>query len=483
MAKKRRRNRKKSPSAGTNKWKTFGIIAGSLMSAVIIIYMCVALYFTQHFFLNTYINGQDYSLKTVSQVEKFIEDEVNQYTLVIKSKELEKEISAKEISLKYKRNDYIDQILKDQKALFWIQAVFGKNEKKMQIAVSYDKDKLNNLIQIFSGAPENQQMSENAKPEFNGEQYIIKPEVIGTAVNQELFHEKVKEYISELKPVLDIEAENCYTVPEYTSTSKEVQDACDTANKYIQTSITYSMKEPVVVSKELISNWISVDDKMNVLLNTDAIKNWLSEFGDTYDTQGTTREFTTPTGKAATVSGGTYGWSIDEETELVNLENSIKNGETGTREPAYYNNGQAASHDSIDWGNTYVEVDLSQQHMWYVADGNVVLETDVVTGEPIPEKITPEGVYSILEKKRDKILVGEPNPSIGDPGYQTHVNYWMRVTWTGIGFHDATWQREFGGSLNTIKGVGSHGCINMSLDQASALYSLIEMGTPVIIHY
>lgn len=130
-----------------------------------------------------------------------------------------------------------------------------------------------------------------------------------------------------------------------------------------------------------------------------------------------------------------------------------------------------------------MEVDLSQQHMWYVADGNVVLETDVVTGEPIPEKITPEGVYSILEKKRDKILVGEPNPSIGDPGYQTHVNYWMRVTWTGIGFHDATWQAKFGGSLNTIKGVGSHGCINMSLDQASALYSLIEMGTPVIIHY
>ncbi len=49
-----------------------------------------------------------------------------------------------------------------------------------------------------------------------------------------------------------------------------------------------------------------------------------------------------------------------------------------------------------DWGNTYAEVDMSAQHMWYVQNGQVVLETDVVTGEPIPSKITPEGVYSLM---------------------------------------------------------------------------------------
>ena len=36
--------------------------------------------------------------------------------------------------------------------------------------------------------------------------------------------------------------------------------------------------------------------------------------------------------------------------------------------------------------------------MWYVVDGSIALETDVVTGQPIPERITPEGTYSILEK-------------------------------------------------------------------------------------
>ena len=64
------------------------------------------------------------------------------------------------------------------------------------------------------------------------------------------------------------------------------------------------------------------------------------------------------------MTGGTYGWSIDEDTELVNLQNSILNGEVVTREPAYYAGGTAAAHSGQDWGNTYAEVDMSAQHMW-----------------------------------------------------------------------------------------------------------------------
>ena len=76
--------------------------------------------------------------------------------------------------------------------------------------------------------------------------------------------------------------------------------------------------------------------------------------------------------------------------------------------------------------------------MWYVVNGAVQLETDVVTGLPTPERETPTGVYSILEMKRDKVLTGTIDPSTGKPIYQTPVAYWMRVTWTGVGFHDAT---------------------------------------------
>ena len=127
-----------------------------------------------------------------------------------------------------------------------------------------------------------------------------------------------------------------------------------------------------------------------------------------------------------------------------------------------------------------MEVDLSAQHMWYIKDGAVAFEADVITGLPVPKRATPQGVYTILEKLRNKTLRGEIQPN-GKPEYETPVAYWMRVTWSGIGFHDATWQPAFGGDL--YKRRGSHGCINMAYNQVAQLYDMVEKGCPVVMHY
>ena len=280
-----------------------------------------------------------------------------------------------------------------------------------------------------------------------------------------------------------MEKEKCYALPKYTSESKEVEAACTAMNQYLKANITYTMDENVIVDKELISTWLTVDDKMQVIFNENAVKEWLSAFGEKYDTMGGTRTITSPWGKTAEVSGGDYGWSIDEDTEFAALTASIKNGEVVTKEPAYYDGGTAASHGPQDWGSTYLEVDLSAQHMWFIVDGAVALETDVVTGEPIPAKETTQGVWFVKEMQQNKTLVGDIVPSTGKPEYETPVSYWMRITWSGIGFHDATWQSAFGGTLNQIPGVGSHGCINMPYDKAGALYNMLPMGTPAIVHY
>ena len=158
---------------------------------------------------------------------------------------------------------------------------------------------------------------------------------------------------------------------------------------------------------------------------------------------------------------------------------SIRKGEILEKEPAYIQ--QAASHSSQDWGNTYLEVDLSSQYMWYIEDGMVALGSDVVTGEPVPEKETPSGVYSILYTQENAVLVGEPDPLTGEPIYRQKVSFWMPFTEQGHGFHDADWQSGFGGSVYQFS--GSHGCVNMPVDKAGELYGMLEAGTPVILHY
>ena len=459
-------------------------ITGGVLAVICLIYVAISVYFMSHFFVNTKINGKNFSGKTASDVEKYLQTNIKDYKLTILENEGRQDvISGSEIGLEYRAGTETEKLLKDQNGFAWPKAFFTENSRKVSVNVSYNEESLNQRISQLSCLQTEQTPAENAKPEFDGNQYVIKPEVYGNGVDKERLTEQVKVHITEFQPQLDMVETKCYAKPKYVEDSKEVQEACDAMNKYVNASITYPMNEPVVVDKALISQWLQVDGEMKVSLNTEAMKQWFTAFGDKYDTQGTTRTFTTPAGKSATVTGGTYGWSIDEDTELVNLQNSILNGEVVTREPAYYAGGTAAAHSGQDWGNTYAEVDMSAQHMWYIQNGQVVLETDVVTGEPIPSKITPEGVYSLMWKQPNSVLVGDINPDTGEPAYRTKVKYWMQVTSSGVGFHDAIWQTAFGGTLYQIPGTGSHGCINMPLDQAGALFNMIEPGTPVIFHW
>ena len=118
---------------------------------------------------------------------------------------------------------------------------------------------------------------------------------------------------------------------------------------------------------------------------------------------------------------------------------------------------------------TYVVIDLSEQHLWLYDEDSLLLETDIVTGSP--DTPTNIGLFKIYRKQENRYLTGED--------YHVHVDYWMPFD-GGIGLHDASWRRKFGGSIYLKD--GSHGCVNMPSDKASDLYENVEVGTKVLVH-
>ena len=462
-------------SMGKKPW----IIAGSIIGALVVIYLGIAAFFMSHFLVNTSINGKDFSGKTVADVEAYLKEQVADYELtILEQNNVSDVITGSEISLAYKENSRVQDALENQRQLLWLISLFSESDTDITIEVEYDEAALEGKIQNLQAVTAEQVDPVAAHPEYDGNSFVVAEEQYGTTVDMETLTAKIKEHITEFDTTLDMMDEECYVMPAYTSDSPEVQAACDEMNKYLKASITYPMDEDVVVDKDLISKWVTYDDEMKVAFNEDAVREWMREFGKKYDTLGTTRTITTPTGKTAEVSGGTYGWSVDEETETKNLINSIKNGEVAERAPAYKQT--AASHGAQDWGSTYIEVDIAAQHMWYIVDGAVGMESDVVTGLPADGRDTPTGVYSILYTERDSTLKGETDPETGKPSYETPVAFWMPFTWQGHGFHDATWQSSFGGSRYQTN--GSHGCVNMPYDKAEQLFNMISAGTPVIVH-
>jgi hypothetical protein len=474
---------KKAPRARRTKKKSKAkrnlIIFACLLFTLFIAYCGVAFYFTSRFLFNTQINGVTVSTLTPDEVIGNINSITVGYTLTIVNRDGEIDIiRGEDIALAYHDTGEIQALLDSQEVFTWPLSFITTNSIETPIGVEFDGDLLEREIQNTRAFSLDQVPPTSAFPEFNGAYYEIVPEELGSTLDlgrmRELVHNAIHSFSSEI----NLEHEGLYASPRFTSESVEVINARDTMNTFLDASITYPMDNDVVVDSSYIIDWISIDNDMNPILYEERVANWVESFADTYDTVGTTRQLSTPAGRTVEVSGGFYGWRINREEETATLIANIRQGEVVNREPIY--SQRAAVHEGNDWGNTFIQVDLSAQMMWYFQDGILVLESPIVTGLP-GSMATPPGVFFILEMLRDTILEGAINPDTGVEADPTPVAYWMRVTWEGIGFHDAGWQESFGG--DRYQTFGSHGCINMPPENAGDLFSRIDIYTPVVIHH
>ncbi len=139
------------------------------------------------------------------------------------------------------------------------------------------------------------------------------------------------------------------------------------------------------------------------------------------------------------------------------------------REPTW--SSQAVSHNTPDYGNTYVEINLTAQHLYYYKDGSLIIDSDFVSGRLSQGRETPTGIYKVDYKQRNATLKGED--------YSTPVSFWMPFN-GGVGMHDATWRGSFGGSIYVSN--GSHGCINLPYSVAETIYNNIDAGCCVFVY-
>lgn len=460
--------------------KKLAIILGSIFGVLVVVYLGFAFFFSSHFMFFTTINGTDVTLKSVSQVEEYMRQQVADYTLTLEESDGDtEEISGSDISLEYVPGDELEKLVKGQKNFLWLKALWDHPELEAKVGVKYDEDALARQIEgLACMDPENQVKSVNAHPEFKETQFEIVPEVVGTQINTEVFNEAIRTSIDGFQHTMDLSETGSYIQPAFVEDSPEVIEANKEMNEYLKAKITYDFDpETEVVDASVISQWVKVNDKMEGTFDKKAVKKYIGELADKYDTKGKSRKFTTATGNTVTVEGGAYGWKINQDEEYKALTENIKKGETVTREPKY--SSRAASHGAIDIGNTYAEVDLTNQRAYFIKNGKVVLDSPVVTGNPNKGNATPQGTDSLTYKTRNAVLRGDRLPD-GSYSYESPVKYWMPFN-GGIGFHDASWQSAFGGTR--YKTHGSHGCINMPTDQAAKMYELISDGTPVVVHY
>lgn len=130
-------------------------------------------------------------------------------------------------------------------------------------------------------------------------------------------------------------------------------------------------------------------------------------------------------------------------------------------------------HEYATTTNKHIIVDRSSQTLSAYEGEELFMEVPISTGLELTP--TPRGTFTVFKKTPSRYMQG-PLPNLIDqqvydlPG----VPWNLYFTQGGAVIHGAYWHNSFGS-------VYSHGCVNVSPDNARKLYNWAELGTKVVV--
>ena len=434
------------------------------------------------FFPNTTVNGLDISYKTVAEAQELVASYIDEYVLTITGRgDVTEAITGEEAGFHHVFDGTLDQYLAAQDPMDWWNHREQPTQYELATVVVPDDEKLAARIDQLSFLDEEQMVEPQDAylSEFEeGKGYSIIPEVEGTVLDKEAVKKAVTDAVHNGDTELDLESLNVYKEPAVTSEDPELNQKIEEQDHYLNVTVTYEFgSEKEVLDRDTIIQWLRLDEEGRIIIDQEQLTAYVKDLASRYDTVGKTRTLKTTPGEIVTIEKGDYGWKINQKEEVKELNAILESGESQTREPVY--SQKAASREEQDYGSTYVEVNLTGQHLYFYKDGELMVESDLVSGNHARGYDTPAGSYMLKYKQKDAVLRGERTAG-GGYSYESPVSYWMPFN-GGIGLHDASWRGAFGGRIYLTN--GSHGCVNLPRSAAKTIFENISAGDPVLCYH
>lgn len=267
---------------------------------------------------------------------------------------------------------------------------------------------------------------------------------------------------------LELTDYDCYEIPTVTAEELSANYEKLLSRDYGDMSITVNFNgDRRIISAEKILTMLTVEDNGSVSVREDTLRALIDSYGDTYNEQNTRYHFHSQLQGMVDIPEVICSYTLNSDKLYSDLEKALLEGKSCTVQGDITCLNTAG--DPIDIDITYIEVDISRQHMFYFKDGKCIVSTDVVTGKK-GEYDTVTGIFRAHDKRVDRTLSG--------PGYEVFVSYWVRL-FEGYGIHDSSWRSIYGGKRYVNN--GSHGCVNTPPDQMKVIYENITEGTWVIL--
>jgi lipoprotein-anchoring transpeptidase ErfK/SrfK len=481
---------------GNGKGKKIALIVlGVLVGIVVLVYLAGFAAFSFMFMPNTTLDGQDISLTLATDVASALELKAANYEAKVSGDGIALTLKGADVDLSFDEDAYAKSIISQQHAWSWPLHITESRVIEADAGATASEDKVKAALQsAVDEVNKDATQPTNATIAFSEttNQYEVVAEKLGTAVDLDATVAKVTEELAGMPATIELD-DSCLVQASVTSEEPSLATAAENANRYLTADIplTLSGQSAGEVTRAQISTWVTLDDSLNATLDEAKLKEWLaSEVAAKYDTRGSERTYTRPDGKVVTVPAGTdnwdsrYGWTVDQDALYESLKAAVEAGSTDSIEiPTTNSASQAPDSGRKDWGNRYIDIDLSEQYVRFYDDsGSIIWESACVTGDHAQGHDTPTGVYYLNGNRAsgDVELRGKTDPTTGQPEYISHVSYWMPFIGNAVALHDASWRSNFGGSI--YLSAGSHGCVNLPSSKAAELFNLCKVGDVVVVH-
>ncbi len=471
-------------------------------------YLGLALYYRTGFAVNTWINGVYCTGRSVQEVNAQLLERTeapDHFTIVgydrMGSDSTETSWTVSMESL-HRTLDYeagLNRYLTSQNSWFWVGNLLPHREHRLEAAVSFEETVLQ---EFWEEIAEGFRKEEDYRIEYDDSVGYTLYDGLHHRLDEKKAYEAVRSAILMGESSVSLIDAGCYYDVPFTGEQERMARLWEQIRHFQENGPLYDFGDgagrpdeaqmAAFLQKGEQPGGLPVQDEAGCfVLEPDCAADWIREMAAIHDTYGKEWAFQSTRGDIVHVQGVTYGTTINQKRETVWLQGYLEQlaawengldsdlaetqgakpeGSEEVRIPEYTRD--AYHRGSADLGKTYIEVDLGIQKLYYYVDGELALETDVVSGNARRRMSTPEGVNYVYNKQKNRTLRG--------PGYATPVKFWMPVK-GAIGLHDADWRSEFGGDI--YKTDGSHGCVNLPPEVAKELYDSVEIGTPVVMFY
>lgn len=441
-------------------------------AAILGVYVGMAVHFKSHYFPDTVVGGISCGGKTADYVEAQNIRYADDYLLTVFDRKGTKyHIRGQDIDYSYVAAKEEAAILDRQRSFAWPFEIFDAHVVDLDRSFVYSDARLAEQVASLALFDEDYiEAPRNARLNITEDGYEVIEEVMGNTPVTEQILAEITAAIDGQETSLTL-SDACYLAPEILSTDDIIAGTAAQIDSYLAATIHYEIDgvDENLSAADILA-MLDITDDGSVTVNEARVADFVQRMASTYNTYGDTRDFVTSKGDSIRIGGGDYGWVINKKLEAAQILSDLSGGVPVSREPVYEQRAAQSGLDDI--GDTYVEIDYTNQHMWYYKDGGLVLETDIVSGNISRGNGSPDGVFKIVYCQRDATLIGED--------YASDVKYFMPFAYN-VGFHDASWRNKFGGEI--YKTSGSHGCINMPEKFARQMIDEMELGTPVIAYY